>query len=177
MLGHAFSILRKRRKEKRMSTKVAADGGVMHTAPTEPVLKKLKSVFAGAEQYTTNSFYSRIVEEMKSGKPMIVIIQDSVCHKDDNPEIDEYPNAKVYFPFELEAVAFQVSTAHKAIERARKANPSVTLPKIILAINNPGALHYVDNQLDFKNTELSCAAQLADEVFVTMRVEQIQGKA
>ncbi|MNV46385.1 hypothetical protein D3C71_1382140 [compost metagenome] len=160
-----------------MTTKVAADGGVMHTAPTEPVLKKLKSVFAGNEQYTTNSFYSRIVEEMKSGKPMIVIIHDSMCHPDDNPEIYEYPNAKVYFPFELDAVAFQVSTVHKAIDKARKANPSIVVPKLILAINNPGALHYVNNSLDFKNTELSCAAQLADEVYVTMRVEQIQEKA
>lgn len=49
-------------------------------------------------------------------------------------------------------------------------------PKIILAVNNPRALHYVDNKLDFRSNSLSYAAAGADEIFVTMEIKQIQEK-
>lgn len=159
-----------------MKTHVKPDGGVALNASSETLRKKLKSVFAGEKQQSTNSFYHRIVEEMKSGRPLIFILHDSMCHPDDNPELKDYPNAAFYFVFELTDVADQLLHIHKIAAKARTANPSITLPKIILAINNPTALCYVENQLEFRSATLASAAALADEIFVTMDIKQLQEK-
>lgn len=154
-----------------MSTKVTPDGGVMRTCQTEPILKKLKSVFAGGEQHTTTAIYARIIEVMKTGKPMIVIINDTQSFQDDHPELNDYPNAKVYFLGNIRAAADQLVATSRAIDKAAKANPSITTPWVVFAVNAPEVLHFVDGKIDFKATSVSYVASCADEVFVTMRTE------
>lgn len=154
-----------------MSTKVTPDGGVMRTCQTEPILKKLKSVFAGGEQHTTTAIYARIIEVMKTGKPLIVIIHDSMYHPDDHPELNDYPNAKVYFLHTIHAAADQLSATRRAIDKAAKAIPSITRPRVVFAVNDPEALHFVDGKIDFKATSVSYVASCADDIFVTMRTE------
>jgi hypothetical protein len=160
-----------------MKTQVTPDGGVRLTTASETMRKKLMSVSAGSEAYTSPALYRRIVEEMKSGEPVVFVLHDGLnVPFTDYPELKDYPNAKFNIVSDIADVGHQLNLTRHALERSLRQNPELKRPKIILAINNPGALHYVDSRLNFRSNSISHAAECADEIFVTMEIKQIQEK-